>query len=89
GINWSQVSGAQSFDITSANGSLIPVGLEAGRYRLQELAAPDGFIVLDSYIYFTVNEKFNEDGLSSYYTVSLSDGAGNDAKPERAQLSTT
>ena len=62
------------------------MGLEPGRYRLQELAAPDGFIILDSFIYFTIKDNFNEDQTMSFYTVSLSDEMGNDATPERAQL---
>ncbi|TQE87371.1 LPXTG cell wall anchor domain-containing protein [Streptococcus suis] len=86
GLNWAQVDGVQEFAITSKDGIRIPVGLEAGRYRLQELAAPDGFIVLDSYIYFSIKENFNEDKTSSFYTVALSDEAGNDASPERATL---
>lgn len=86
GLNWAQVNGAQEFAITSTDGSNIPVGLEPGRYRLQELAAPDGFVVLDSYIYFSIKEIFNEDKTSSFYTVSLSDEAGKDASPERATL---
>ncbi|HFU3725816.1 TPA: InlB B-repeat-containing protein [Streptococcus suis] len=86
GLNWAQVDGTQEFAITSKDGIRIPVGLEAGRYRLQELAAPDGFIVLDSYIYFSIKENFNEDKTSSFYTVALSDEAGNDASPERATL---
>ncbi|MFZ7340002.1 InlB B-repeat-containing protein [Streptococcus suis] len=86
GLNWAQVNGAQEFAITSTDGSNIPVGLEPGRYRLQELAAPDGFIVLDNYIYFSIKEIFNEDKTSSFYTVSLSDEAGKDASPERATL---
>ncbi|MGQ7419133.1 InlB B-repeat-containing protein [Streptococcus suis] len=86
GLNWVQVDGAQEFAITSNDGIRIPVGLEPGRYRLQELAAPDGFIVLDSYIYFSIKEIFNEDKTSSFYTVSLSDEAGKEASPERATL---
>ncbi|HEL2065945.1 TPA: InlB B-repeat-containing protein, partial [Streptococcus suis] len=86
GLNWVQVDGAQEFAITSNDGIRIPVGLEPGRYRLQELAAPDGFIVLDGYIYFSIKEIFNEDKTSSFYTVSLSDEAGKDASPERATL---
>lgn len=89
GLNWAQVDGAQEFAITSKDGSNIPVGLEPGRYRLQELAAPDGFIILDSYIYFTIKDNFNEDQTMSFYTVTLSDEMGNDATPERAQLERT
>lgn len=86
GINWAKISVAEEFAITSKEGSNIPIGLEPGRYRLQELAAPDGFIVLDSYIYFTIKDNFNEDQTASFYTVSLSDEAGNDFSPERARL---
>ena len=89
GLNWAQVDGAQEFAITSTDGSNIPVGLEPGRYRLQELAAPDGFIILDSYIYFTIKDNFNEDQTMSFYTISLSDEMGNDANPDRAQLERT
>lgn len=86
GHNWARVDGAQEVDITSKDGINIPVGLEPGLYRLQELAAPDGFIVLDNYIYFTIKDNFNEDQTTSFYTVSLSDEIGNDANPDRAQL---
>lgn len=86
GHNWARVDGAQEVDITSKDGNNIPVGLEPGLYRLQELAAPDGFIVLDNYIYFTIKDNFNEDQTTSFYTVSLSDEIGNDANPDRAQL---
>lgn len=80
GHNWARVDGAQK------DGNNIPVGLEPGLYRLQELAAPDGYIVLDNYIYFTIKDNFNEDQTTSFYTVSLSDEIGNDANPDRAQL---
>ena len=86
GLNWAQVDGAQEVDITSKDGNNIPVGLEPGLYRLQELAAPDGFIVLDNYIYFTIKDNFDETQTTSIYTVSLSDEIGNDADPGRAQL---
>ncbi|WJQ84952.1 InlB B-repeat-containing protein [Streptococcus parasuis] len=86
GHNWAQVDGAQEVDITSKDGNNIPVGLEPGLYRLQELAAPNGFIVLDNYIYFTIKDNFNEDQTTSFYTVSLSDEIGNDANPDRTQL---
>ena len=86
GLNWAQVDGAQEVDITSKDGINIPVGLEPGLYRLQELAAPDGFIVLDNYIYFTIKDNFDETQTTSIYTVSLSDEIGNDADPGRAQL---
>ena len=86
GHNWARVDGAQEVDSTSKDGNNIPVGLEPGLYRLQELAAPDGFIVLDNYIYFTIKDNFNEDQTTSFYTVSLSDEIGNDANPDRAQL---
>lgn len=84
GHNWARVDGAQEVDIK--DGINIPVGLEPGLYRLQELAAPDGFIVLDNYIYFTIKDNFNENQTTSFYTVSLSDEIGNDANPDRAQL---
>lgn len=86
GHNWARVDGAQEVDITSKDGINIPVGLEPGLYRLQELAAPDGFIVLDNYIYFTIKDNFDETQTTSIYTVSLSDEIGNDADPGRAQL---
>ncbi len=39
GLNWARVDGAQEVDITSKDGNNIPVGLEPGLYRLQELAS--------------------------------------------------
>ena len=49
--------------------------MTAGRYRIKETAAPDGYIVLDSYLYFTVTEATDTSG-NKTFTVALSDENG-------------
>ncbi|MGT2736557.1 InlB B-repeat-containing protein [Streptococcus orisratti] len=76
GISWAAISGVGELAIASADAGVnIPVGLTAGRYRIKETAAPDGYIVLDSYLYFTVTEATDTSG-NKIFTVALSDENG-------------
>lgn len=76
GISWAAISGVGELAIASADAGVnIPVGLTAGRYRIKETAAPDGYIVLDSYLYFTVTEATDTSG-NKTFTVALSDENG-------------
>ena len=54
----------------------IPVGLNTGRYRITETAAPDGYVILDNSVYFAVTESQAENGQSSF-AISLTDENGN------------
>lgn len=54
--------------ITGASGTLIFDNMKCGvRYRLTEIAAPDGYLKLDEYIYFTINEDGSVTVEDSYY----------------------
>lgn len=76
GISWAAISGVGELAIASADAGVnIPVGLTAGHYRIKETAAPDGYIVLDSYLYFTVTEATDTSG-NKTFTVALSDENG-------------
>lgn len=86
GLNWSDIPNASEITNTSEEGVRVPVGLEPGRYRIRETAAPDGFIVLDRFIYFKIEEgNFNEDGSTSTYNFQLTDENGNMATPDKAR----
>lgn len=86
GLNWADIPNASEITNTSEEGVRVPVGLEPGRYRIRETAAPDGFIVLDRFIYFKIEEgNFNEDGSTSTYSFQLTDENGNMATPDKAR----
>ena len=87
GTNWAAIPNVDEVKITSTDGTNIPVGLEPGRYWIQETAAPDGFVVLESFVYFTITEEMNGDGTASQYTVKMTDEAGNEVNPDKARLS--
>lgn len=76
GNTWTSIDGVSDLTITSTDGVTIPVGLNTGRYRITETAAPDGYVILDSSVYFAVTESQAENGQSSF-AISLTDESGN------------
>ncbi|MCO4585817.1 peptidoglycan linked protein (LPXTG motif) [Streptococcus infantarius subsp. infantarius] len=76
GNTWTSIDGVSDLTITSTDGVTIPVGLNTGRYRITETAAPDGYVILDSSVYFAVTESQAENGQSSF-AISLTDENGN------------
>mgnify|MGYP002769028490 CR=1 FL=1 len=76
GNTWTSIDGVSDLTITSTNGVTIPVGLNTGRYRITETAAPDGYVILDNSVYFAVTESQAENGQSSF-AISLTDENGN------------
>lgn len=76
GNTWTSIDGISDLTITSTDGVTIPVGLNTGRYRITETAAPDGYVILDSSVYFAVTESQAENGQSSF-AISLTDENGN------------
>lgn len=77
GINWATYEGVTVIDITSEEGVRIPVGLKPGRYRLKETAAPEGYVVLESDIYFTVTESnTSQDSSESVFGFEVTDENG-------------
>lgn len=76
GNTWTSIDGISDLTITSTDGVTIPVGLNTGRYRITETAAPDGYVILDNSVYFAVTESQAENGHSSF-AISLTDENGN------------
>ena len=85
GSKWAAVTDFSEITIDSKDGANLP-GLTAGRYKLKEMAAPDGYIVLGDDVYFTVAEVTAEDGLSSAYTIELTNENGDAAAVPNARL---
>ena len=84
GQNWEALEGVGELRITSSDGVTIPIGLTEGQYRIQETAAPDGYVVLEEAIYFNIAKETTSDDednpVAESYTVTLTDADG------RAQL---
>ena len=84
GQNWEALEGVGKLTITSSDGVTIPIGLTEGQYRIQETAAPDGYVVLEEAIYFNIAKETTSDDednpVAESYTVTLTDADG------RAQL---
>lgn len=80
---WVSVGGVGTLSNTSEAGVNIPVGLRAGSYRIKETAAPDGYIILDSYVYFTITESSDSNGQITF-SLSLSAESEDKAKVEGA-----
>lgn len=76
GNTWTSIDGVSDLTITSTDGVTIPVGLNTGRYRITETAAPDGYVILDNSVYFAVTESQAENSQSSF-AISLTDENGN------------
>lgn len=76
GNTWTSIDGVSDLTVTSTDGVTIPVGLNTGRYRITEAAAPDGYVILDNSVYFAVTESQAENGQSSF-AISLTDENGN------------
>lgn len=84
GQNWEALEGVGELTIASSDGVTIPIGLTEGQYRIQETAAPDGYVVLEEAIYFNIAKETTSDDednpVAESYTVTLTDADG------RAQL---
>lgn len=80
---WVAVDGVGTLSNTSEAGVNIPVGLRAGTYRIKETAAPDGYIILDSYVYFTITESTDSNEQITF-SLSLSTESEDKAKVEGA-----
>lgn len=88
--NWRALSGGQfeimtngedgwesvdNVTITSESGINISGELTEGIYRIKETAAPDGYRVLNDYIYFTITETTDDDD-QDVFEIALSDADG-------------
>ncbi len=71
GSTWEVIEKYSDIDMTEKS-SVVFENLAAGRYRLTEVQAPDGYVILSKYVYFTV--EF--DNTSGTVQVRLTDEAG-------------
>ncbi|MBQ1352726.1 MAG: fibro-slime domain-containing protein, partial [Firmicutes bacterium] len=53
--SWEVVPEYSSIDMTAVTQKTL-TGLSAGRYRLEEMQAPDGYVVMTKYIYFNIDQ---------------------------------
>ena len=51
--SWEVVPEYSSIDMTSVTGKDL-TGLSAGRYRLEEINSPDGYVTMEKFIYFNI-----------------------------------
>ena len=78
--SWEVVGEYSEIDLTKINQKVL-TKLSAGRYRLEETLAPDGYVILTKYIYFNIAQNG---------TASLTDEAGTgDNSNENASISRT
>ncbi|MCS4488887.1 InlB B-repeat-containing protein [Streptococcus sciuri] len=82
---WTAVDGMSDLTITSTNGITLPDGLKAGRYRLTETQAPDGYVILDKSIYLTVVEHPDVNN-RTYFTSHFTDESGTSTQPREARF---
>lgn len=68
---WSDVTGISEIAIDKSQGIRLSEGLVAGFYRLEEKAAPDGYVVLEDAFYFKIDEGPNGD-----YSLQVTDSQG-------------
>lgn len=72
GTSWEVVEGYGEIDMTDLS-TITLSKLSAGSYRLEEINAPEGYIILSKYIYFTV-EAGSSGGLSARLTDETGEG---------------
>lgn len=84
GNHWSAIANLSDLIISTTEGVSIP-GLEAGLYRIDELAAPDGYIVLDAPLFFKVLEEVEDEG-HTRYMVLVTNEAGEPIESSVAKL---
>ena len=54
--SWEEVSDYSEIDLTSVNQKTL-TKLSVGRYRLEEIYSPDGYIILNKYTYFNIDQN--------------------------------
>ena len=64
--SWEVVSEYSNIDLTNVSEKML-TDLSAGRYRLEEMSSPDGYVIMSKYVYFNIAQ----DG-----TASLTDETG-------------
>lgn len=74
---WQLVTQVDIVEHVSSDGILLP-GLRAGLYRIEEVSAPDGYIVLDKYLYFKLTEEITTPSVfaDTDFTLQLTDDRG-------------
>lgn len=85
GSHWAAIPGLSTLTVTSTGGVSAP-GLDAGLYRIDELAAPDGYIVLGVPVFFKITAESVRSGELSIYQVAITDEAGNPTTNPVARL---
>jgi len=70
--SWNKVDAEAEATATSANGGkLVFEGLDAGKYILQETAAPEGYSLNDTEYQVEITANYNADGTLASYVVKI------------------
>ena len=82
---WVKVPGYEEIDMADVSQAVLE-NLPIGRYRLTELKPPDGYLILENYVYFNVG--FDNRG---YVKIVLTDetGTGPNSNPDASLSGTT
>lgn len=82
---WVKVPGYEEIDMADVS-QVVLENLPIGRYRLTELKPPDGYLILENYVYFNVD--FDNRG---YVKIVLTDetGTGPNSNPDASLSGTT
>ncbi|NQQ32174.1 ribonuclease G [Streptococcus suis] len=84
GNHWSAITDLSNLIISTTEGVSVH-GLEAGLYRINEQAAPEGYIVLDVPLFFKVLEEVEGEG-HTRYVVLVTNEAGEPIESSVAKL---
>lgn len=83
--NWETVEAYREIDLTDASQTTLS-GLKLGRYRLTETMAPDGYLIINRFVFFTITS--DESGVLQI-TLTDEEGTGENSNPNASATDLT
>ena len=83
--NWETVEAYREIDLTDASQTTLS-GLKLGRYRLTETMAPDGYLITNRFVFFTITS--DESGVLQI-TLTDEEGTGENSNPNASATDLT